>query len=218
MARWERFAWSPDGRWLAFQKSESRGQHSIAIASVETGEIHAVTEPLFADYAPSFDPDGRYLYFLSNRMLNPVYDDVQLELSFPKAALPCLVTLKKDTPSPFLEAATDEKEDGGGDKDKELKVEIDFDGISEPHPGVSGARGAVFGDRGTEKEGDVALRSRERRADRGVDARASRPEGTLEAYDFKKLKIETLGNGFPASGCRRIESRCCCSPTESCAW
>ncbi len=69
------FAWSPDGRWLAFQKNESRSQSTIAIASVETGEIRTVTEPLFADYAPSFDPDGRYLYFLSDRMLNPVYDD-----------------------------------------------------------------------------------------------------------------------------------------------
>ena len=57
------FAWSPDGRWLAFQQSETRSQHRIAIASVETGEIRAVTEPLFADYSPSFDPEGRYLYF-----------------------------------------------------------------------------------------------------------------------------------------------------------
>src|SRR5208283_842124 len=111
------FAWSPDGRWLAFQQSANRHQYYIAIASTETDEIHPVTEPLFADFAPSFDPEGRYLYFLSDRVLNPVYDEVQFELSFPRAVLPCLVTLKKDTPSPFLEAAPDEP--GNSAKDKE---------------------------------------------------------------------------------------------------
>ena len=77
MVRWGPSAWSPDGRWLAFQKSENRHQHAIAIASVETGEIRAVTKPLFVDYGPSFDPDGRYLELPSDCVLNPVWDDLQ---------------------------------------------------------------------------------------------------------------------------------------------
>ena len=55
------FAWSPDGRWLAFPLSESSRRRRICIANVATTEIHAVTEPLFEDFAPSFDPEGRYL-------------------------------------------------------------------------------------------------------------------------------------------------------------
>ena len=108
--RWASSPGLPDGRWLAFQQSISRDRSCIAVASIETGEIRAVTEPLFGDFAPSFDLEGRYLYFLSDRVLNPVYDAVQFELSFPKAVLPCLVTLRKDTPSPLPEAATDEPE------------------------------------------------------------------------------------------------------------
>ena len=42
-----------------------------------------VTQPEFRDFSPSFDPAGRYLYFLSLRTFDPVYDSVQFELSFP---------------------------------------------------------------------------------------------------------------------------------------
>ena len=182
------FAWSPDGRWLAFQKNESRTKHAIAIASVETGEIRAVTEPLFADYAPSFDPDGRYLYFLSDRILNPVYDDLQFELSFPKAALPCLVTLGKDTPSPFLETASDEKDDAAKDKDQDRNR---LRGDHEPYPCVSGARGPICKISGLKKKAmwlSFPVK--------GAMAVFKSSDGTLEAYDFKKLKTETLGSGF----------------------
>ena len=79
-----------------------------------------MTKPLFVDYAPSFDPEGRYLYFLSDRLLNPVYDSVQFELSFPKTVIPCLVTLKKDTSSPFLEAAADDTDEIVKGKDSHI--------------------------------------------------------------------------------------------------
>ena len=192
------FDWSPDGRWLAFQQSVSRDQAVIAIASVETGEIHPVTEPVFADYAPSFDPDGRYLYFLSNRMLNPVYDAVQFELSFPKASLPYLVTLRKDIPSPFLEAASDERDDNGGDKskDKEPKVEIEFDGISSRILAFPVPEGRYWAIAGLKKKAMwFCVPVKGALVEEGTPAPPA-PEGTLEAFDFKKLKVETLGHGI----------------------
>ncbi len=188
------FAWSPDGRWLAFQKSESRSQSCIAIASVESDEIRAVTEPLFADYAPSFDPDGRYLYFLSYRTLNPAYDALQWELSFPKAALPCLVTLKKDTPSPFLETASDDKDDGA--KDKELKVEIDFDGIASRILAFPVQEGRYSAIAGLKKKALWLSFPVKGALTQDLAPQPSTPEGALEAYDFKKLKLETLGSGL----------------------
>jgi tricorn protease len=185
------FAWSPDGQWLAFQQSKSPSQSCIALAHVETGEIRAVTEPLFSDYAPSFDPDGRYLYFLSSRALVPVRDVVQFEMSFPKVALPCLVTLRKDAPSPFLEAAGDDKDNGA--KDKDLKIEIDFDGIESrilAFPAPEGRYTAIAG----LKQKAMWLSFPVKAAQHWSAASAS--DGVLEAYDFKKLKIETLGGGL----------------------
>ena len=196
------FAWSPDGRWLAFQQSISRDRSYIAVASVETGEIRAVTEPLFGDFAPSFDPEGRYLYFLSDRVLNPVYDAVQFELSFPKAVLPCLVTLRKDTPSPFLEAATDEPEAGPKDKDKakengkELQVEIDFDGIAGRILAFPVPEGRYWAIAGLKKKAMWLSYPVKGALMEEWTPEPPAPEGTLEAFDFKKLKVETLGGGF----------------------
>jgi tricorn protease len=191
------FSWSPDGRWLAFQRSESRDQSIIAIANVETGDIHAVTEPQFVDNSPSFDLKGRFLYFLSNRMLNPVYDAVQFELSFPKAVLPCLVTLK-NIPSPFLEAASDEKDDNGGDKgnDKDLKIEIDFDGISGrilTFPVAEGRYAMISGLK--KKVMWLSFPVRGALIEEWTPE-PPHPEGSLEVFDFKKLKVETLGQGI----------------------
>jgi tricorn protease len=196
------FAWSPDGRWLAFQQSENRHQYSLAIASVETGEVHTVTGPLFADYAPNFDPEGRYLYFLSDRKLNPVYDAVQFELSFPKTALPCLVTLRKDIPSPFLEAALDDKDGGTQDKDKdretgkEPRIEIDFDGIAGRILTFPMPEGRYWAIAGLKKKVMVLSFPVKGALMEEWTPEPPAPEGKLEAFDFTKLKVETLASGI----------------------
>ena len=64
------------------------------------GECHA-TKPEFRDSSPAFDPDGKYLYFLSLRTFDPVYDSVQFELSFPRAARPYLIALQAGGAPPF---------------------------------------------------------------------------------------------------------------------
>lgn len=125
------FSFSPDGRWLAFAESLAWNRTRICIANVETGDIKPVTEPLFEDFCPSFDPEGKYLYFLAQRELNPVYDGLQFELSFPKGVIACVLTLQKATVSPFLETAGDEVDKGDKDKkDREVEIKIDFEGIA----------------------------------------------------------------------------------------
>jgi tricorn protease len=199
------FAWSPDGRWLAFSLSESWNRRRICVANVATGEIHTVTEPLFEDFSPSFDPEGRYLYFLSNRVLNPVYDSIQFELSFPKTSLPCLVTLAKNIASPFLEVAkddTDDKDRADDDKDddkekeKDVKVEIDFDGIADrilAFP-VPEARYAQIV--GLKKKVMWLSFPVQGALDDDWMPEPPEPKGVLEAYDFKTLKVDSLATGF----------------------
>jgi tricorn protease len=38
------------------------------------GERYDATRPVPADHGPSFDPEGKYFYFLGKHDLNPVYD------------------------------------------------------------------------------------------------------------------------------------------------
>ena len=66
--------------------SATSPRHSaIKLYDVASGAAALVTQPEFRDYSPSFDPDGRYLYFLSLRTFDPVYDSVQFELSASRA-------------------------------------------------------------------------------------------------------------------------------------
>jgi tricorn protease len=150
------FGWSPDGRWVAYGFSNDFSTGSIRVYDLEEERAHQVTSGSYLDIEPVFDPKGRYLYFLSYRKFNPVYDEVFFELSFPRAMKPCVVTLRKDVESPFFEKprplepggddddGSDESDDGQDSGDD--AVAIDFDGIDmrvEVFPGREGNYGAL---------------------------------------------------------------------------
>ncbi|HVB73779.1 MAG TPA: S41 family peptidase [Ktedonobacteraceae bacterium] len=116
------FDWSPDGRWLAYGFMFTSQQTAIKLCNLETGKTHVVTDPVLEDVSPSFDPDGKYLYFLGYRILNPVYDNLQFDLSFPRGVKPYAITLQRDLRSPFMPEpkapAEKEKDKENGKKEK----------------------------------------------------------------------------------------------------
>ena len=95
-------AWSPDGAWLACDFAMSQESSSIKLFEVATSRSLLATAPEFRDFAPSFDPEGKYLYFLSHRFFDPVYDSYYFDLGFPRSIRPCLVVLSADEQSPFV--------------------------------------------------------------------------------------------------------------------
>jgi tricorn protease len=101
-ARIERMAWSPDGRWIAYSYAPYPDACNLRIYDTKENRTHDVTTPIRADFCPSFDPDGNYLYFLSSRDFNPVYDAINFDLGFPFAVRPHLVALRAGVPSPFI--------------------------------------------------------------------------------------------------------------------
>ncbi len=94
--------WSPDGKWLAYSYAASAQTRHIKLADVDGGHTFAVTAAEYRDSSPSFDPTGTYLYFLSHRTFDPVYDSQFFDLGFPFGAKPYLVTLQSGAPSPFV--------------------------------------------------------------------------------------------------------------------
>ncbi|OQX56174.1 MAG: peptidase [Candidatus Cloacimonas sp. 4484_209] len=127
------FNWSADGNWIAYSFSINHQVSIIKIYGLKNRKKHNITEPVLRDFMPVFDPDGKYLYFLSNRIFNPVIDNLHFELSFPKCIIPYAVTLRKDISSPFIpkpEGFTEGKEVAQNPK-KEKYIRIDFDGIKE---------------------------------------------------------------------------------------
>ena len=99
--RIEGLAWSPDGQWLAYACPDTRRTISIHLLHAPTGQVTRITRSDFKDLSPSFDPEGRWLYFVSYRVFDPVYDAQYFDLGFPKGSRPYLVTLRADVVPPF---------------------------------------------------------------------------------------------------------------------
>ncbi len=109
-------AWSPCGGWLAYSFATDMRHTAIKLVDAASGRSLLATQPEFRDYAPAFDPSGRWLLFLSVRTFDPVYDAVQFEMSFPRAARPYLLALQADAAPPFDPAPRGMKPERGADE------------------------------------------------------------------------------------------------------
>ncbi len=129
--------WSPDGRWLAFGAATTANSMNLFLYDTAQKELHQVGRPEFFDYAPSFDPDGKYLYFLSGRIFDPVPDAAFDDYSFPLSVIPMAMSLGEQTRSPFDIASREPRPPGGagnGTPEKNATpspVEIDLAGLGE---------------------------------------------------------------------------------------
>ena len=208
-------AWSPDGKWCAYSFAPTETTRSIKLCKIETGETWLVTEPEFSDFSPAWDPDGKYLYFLSSREFDPVYDSLHFDLGFPSAMRPLLVTLQKTLGNPFVpepRPLEEEKEDKDKEdeekkdeedkadeeksekkKDKREPITIDLEGISQrvvafPYP--RGRYGQIAG-----IEGKVIFTAFPVPGTSSSDD-DSGSKGVLHVYDFKEQKKDTLVSGI----------------------
>jgi tricorn protease len=122
---WEitQYTFSPDGKWLAYRKVADNRMEMIWLYNVESAQKATISNPAGAssDYSPSFDPEGKYLFFLSNRSFNPYMDDFDRQFIVTKTAKPCVAILAKDGKSPFLpdEVLDPEGDDDDEDEDKD---------------------------------------------------------------------------------------------------
>ncbi|MFU8804675.1 MAG: S41 family peptidase, partial [Bradymonadaceae bacterium] len=209
-------SWSPDGRWVAYGFYNDFSTSVIKIAEVESGESRAVTTGEFQDLSPAFDPKGRYLYFLSYRHFDPVYDQMFFELSFPRGMKPCVITLREDVDSPFLEKprpldgpdadGDDEGDEGDGEEveasgdkkedekeDEVERIEIDFEGI-EYRVQVFPVEDANYGDIGaTEDRVFWTVFPVEGSLGRSFPEEES--GGTLKYFSLKGLKEKAFARG-----------------------
>ena len=61
--------WSPDSQWLAYAETATNTFRQIKVLNTNTGAIQALTSDRYNSFSPSWSPDGKWLYFLSDRML-----------------------------------------------------------------------------------------------------------------------------------------------------
>jgi tricorn protease len=125
------FTWSPDSRWLAYTRGMDQRNNALFLYDTKNAARTQVTSGYYNDNDPVFDPEGKYLFYLTNRNFFPVYSDFDASFIYPNSSSLAVVTLRNDVKSP-LEPQNDEvtikKEDeksgdAGKEKGKSNKTE-----------------------------------------------------------------------------------------------
>jgi tricorn protease len=202
--RIEGVAWSFDSRWLAYGYPNSAQTSAIKLGQLESGQTTQVTQPILHDTRPAFDPEGKYLYFIGQRDFDPVYDELQFDLGFPRGSRPFAITLRKDLVNPFIprpkppqsqEVAALKKAESEEQPPAAPRIEIDLDGMADrvlAFPVKEGRYGRIEGVKGKALFSSYPIEGARGR-NRIEEDRSGR--GILESYEFETQKQDRLVDG-----------------------
>ena len=127
---WERwgiqeYVWSPCGQWVAYTKMEESQYEGIFLYSLAEQKTARVTSDQYSDWSPSFSPDGKYLYFLSDRTFRPIMGHSDQNHVFLDMTRAYIVILQADGEHPF--APKDSAEEVEEDEDAENAEDEDVE-------------------------------------------------------------------------------------------
>lgn len=205
--------WSPDGKWFTYSVSIDRPKMAVKLFEVKTKKVTQISTPILVDESPVFDPEGKYIYFLSHRHFDPVHDALHFELSFMYATKLYAIPLSTETTSPFLklpealfeeeeEKEVEEKgkkkgkknEEKEGDSEKEIEVKIDLKGIEKrlfEFPIEAGIYGGLCAIKGKVYYVSCPVEGAFEAEDHGPESATH-----LECFDFESLKTDSVGSGL----------------------
>ncbi len=103
------YSWSPDGRWLAYTKAMETRNGSIWVWSREQARTYRLTTDEAGESEPTWDPKGRYLYFLSNRDFNLTFSGWESAFVYTHPTRVYVGILAADGPALFLPKSDEEK-------------------------------------------------------------------------------------------------------------
>ena len=99
--------WSPDSRWLAFSHDLENQHNGIFLFDYTNGKLHPVTSGFYSCSDPVFDPEGKYLYLLTNQFYQPSYSNIDNTFIYANSTQLAAIALSNTTPS-LLYAKNDE--------------------------------------------------------------------------------------------------------------
>lgn len=181
------YIWAPDSRWLVYTKVGESQFTSIWLYSLDDRSRVRLTDDFTNDYSPAFDPQGRYLYFLSDRDYNLTFSGYEFNYFYTNPARVYAATLRSDV-TPLMEPKSDEEpiadEDEPqeeADSDEPLRIEIEVEGFSDRVVALPDAAGNY---------GSISAI-----ADRVLYLRQGQGGSELRAFSLESEEVETLLGG-----------------------
>ena len=101
--------WSPDSQLLAITRIHQQDERSrILLYSLQQDKYQTLTSDKYNSYSPGFSPDGKWVYFLSDRYFSPTptspWGDRNMGPSFDRRALIYAYGLTGETQFPFMDS------------------------------------------------------------------------------------------------------------------
>ena len=168
------YVWSPRGGHLAFSMTDPTEFRSLWVWSLSDRTLRRVTGEHFHEWNPAWDPDGDYLYYLSDRQFAPQLGSFEWNYLVDRETGVYALALRRDVAHPLPPESDEVEPAGAGEEDDDddsggaddsgsddaagdgggAPIVIDFDGLAErvvrlPPPfdnyvGLNGAPGGVF--------------------------------------------------------------------------
>jgi tricorn protease len=130
------YKWSPDSRWLTYTKTGASQLPSIWVWSLDQKKGWQLTSDMTGEAEPTFDPSGKYLFFLSNRDYNLSISGYEFKFVYTNPTRVYVGLLTKDGPALLLPRSDEETSDEPGSakksdegKGKPEPVRIDPEGF-----------------------------------------------------------------------------------------
>ncbi len=194
--------WSKDSRYLLFPGESEKYNYQILCWDDQSKKLIELTSGFYNDRNPVFSPDGKYVYYTSNRHFSPIYSDMDWAFIYPNSTKLMGVAMAKDTdpllvPRNDVEEASKEEEESddkrGKKKDdeeeeKDESVTLDPDGFESRaevlpvDPGNMSSLAAVDGK-------VIFMEYPLAGAGKGVTG------GSVRYYDIEERKAETIISG-----------------------
>ncbi|BCS34932.1 tricorn protease [Luteitalea sp. TBR-22] len=95
------YTWSPRGNHLAFSMTGANGVSAVHVWSAGDGQRRQVTDGLFNAENPAWDPDGDYLFYLSDRDYAPFISSVEFNFATNRTTGIFALALRKGVKHPF---------------------------------------------------------------------------------------------------------------------
>ncbi len=109
------FAWSPCSRFLALTLDNATGFSSLYIWELKTRQLHRITGPNNNEFSPSWDPAGKYLYYLARHEYAPQISSLEWNFAGNRNIGIYALALRKDVPNPFGPQSDEVEEKRTGD-------------------------------------------------------------------------------------------------------
>ncbi len=128
--------WSPDSKWLAYNKSASNNFRRIMAWSVDNKKTEPISDPMADAISPVWDLNGRYLYFIAstNIGLGSGWANTSSQEAKPTFGA-YLTVLRKEDANPFPLKSDEEPDTATKSSKKDTStykdVKIDFENIDQ---------------------------------------------------------------------------------------